>query len=159
MSQVTRSVRGRPVSKRSDAPAYWISKKQARALERLAEESIIRDVAELVGDDARPVPGSKDVETTLVGELLNLFANAGVELPPTRQSSFGILLTLNPAESALVNDGIDRFMRDAATETLSRDPSLILYSGEPERVMRGIKYLRRGLKIPSEYDALLLLAR
>jgi hypothetical protein len=130
-----------------------------RAIKQYAEEGNISGLAEIVGDGAQAVPGANDVETTLVGELLNLLANGGVTLPEAHRTSYGILLTLDPAESAALEDGIDRFMQVTAEETLASDRSLILYSQEPDLVRRGIAYLRRGLKIPSGYDALLLLGR
>lgn len=162
MSKITRSRRRRePVTTPTEAPAYWVKNKQMASIERYAVDGSNELIAELIRKDAKAVPreDGDGIETTLVGELLNLLANAGVPLPRGNPSGYGILIALDPSESAVVREGIDNFMENAGDDTLSGDPALVLYSEEPDLVRRGIEYLKKALRIPSGYDALLLLAR
>lgn len=126
---------------------------------RYLAEGRFESLARLVRTNAKAVPRPVGVETTLIGELLNLLSSAGVPLPEGLRSPYGIFITLSPLESAAVEKGIEEFMESADLDTLSRDPALILYFEEPDLVKRGIQYLKKGLRIPSGYDALLLLAR
>jgi hypothetical protein len=154
--------RERPREEWSDAPAYWISEAAVIEIEQAFNDENLDRLIRAIKTESLEVPrDSDDVATTLYGEFLNLIANNGVKLPKGRTSPYGIILVVDRTDAQESLSSLQRFVATATDELLS-DPhitSLILYNGEPELVRKGIDHLSRGLDIPPDYAALVLVLR
>ena len=153
-----RSHRRRKAS--TEAPAYWLKSEERQELDDILARGDVPALAGLIRSRAKEAPRSSDeIETTLVGELLNLLASSGVPFPQGHRSGYGITFVMERVEADAARQALEAFMEQATEETLSDESSLVLYAGRPELVRQGIEHVGKALRIPSGHNSLLLIAR
>jgi len=144
----------------TEAPAYWLREGQRNQLAACLEQADSKGLAGLIRTETTEVPRpTQEIDTTLVGELLNLLSSAGAPFPAGLPTPYGTVVMLSRDDADAAREAIDRVLSEVSDEDLANDETLILYAGEPRLARRGIEYLARALKIPTGYDSLLLMLR
>lgn len=140
-------------------PSFWLTGEQATIV---SEAIARRDGAPLPPAtpiaEWTPVPACPEgVGSTLYGELLNFLLLRGLDFVHGRVGQ--VSLNLFSREALPVScERLDQIVGDVKDSDFVFEEGFILYIDEPALIRSGIEYLRRGLGVPFDYDALLIVS-